>query len=968
LLIKTIAIYMKSYGLFFFLFLLFFPVLSSGQFFIWGQAPASIQWKQINTQNFQVIFPEGFEERAGYVANLLEFAYKYGTKTLDHQPSKVSVILHNQTVTPNGFVSWAPRRMEIFTNPPQDLGLEDWLELLVVHEFRHVVQIDKLNQGLTQLLTILFGEQITGVVFGLFVPMWFVEGDAVIVETGQTRGGRGRLPSFEQGLRAQILQKGNFSFDKAFFGSYKDFVPSFYALGYQMVSHARSRFGANVFDNVLDRVGSNPISIRPFSNRLRRETGLSSDGLYHETFSVLQSKWREQYLQTTPTSFLNLSRTNKYHSKYQYPAFLNDSIIVALKTSLDEISRIVAMDLAGNERVLFFPGLINERSLSAASGKIVWSEMRPDPRWTHRSWSEIMIFDYETGQRTRLTRNSRFFAAAISPSAKMIAVIEVTEQYRFSLVILNAENGQEISRHSLPNNEFLMTPSWNADNETIALIASNEHGKRIVTVHYRQGNWQTVFDGEGTEISKPAFMPNGDIVFTGAFSGVDALYRIDAATGDVFKMVSPRFAARNAVADGDGKNLIWQDYSSSGYALVVESLSKLSQGKPLNEVGNHGVNFYRQAAVQENFLVSASTVPQMEHEVRPFRRFPALFNLHSWSPVFVGVDDMSISPGFGLYFQDVLSNSSLVLGYDFDLAANEGVFLANFKYYGWYPVVGLSATTSLRKGFFTENEQLKPFDYHESALRFGLNLPLTFSRNQWMFGINPLVRASYIQIDPAKQSPDFFVGNNLLALHYRFWSFSQRRTVNMAVRPLWGHVFDLQYRHSPFGGADMGSVASARLVGFVPGAFPMHGIRLSAAWQQHRQGTRVPNTINIRFPNQIAYPRGVFNRFDDNLATLTADYAMPLWMPDFSIPQLLYLKRINGNVFFDKAFAWSHNIHHNNNPTDPIRDSFYTKGIEISANMHLLRMFSPIELGVRMVYVKGDPNPNFEFFWGVNFY
>ena len=269
MLIKTIAIYMKSYGLFFFLFLLFFPVLSSGQFFIWGQAPASIQWKQINTQNFQVIFPEGFEERAGYVANLLEFAYKYGTKTLDHQPSKVSVILRNQTVTPNGFVSWAPRRMEIFTNPPQDLGLEDWLELLVVHEFRHVVQIDKLNQGLTQLLTILFGEQITGVVFGLFVPMWFVEGDAVIVETGQTRGGRGRLPSFEQGLRAQILQKGNFSFDKAFFGSYKDFVPSFYALGYQMVSHARSRFGANVFDNVLDRVGSNPISIRPFSNRLR---------------------------------------------------------------------------------------------------------------------------------------------------------------------------------------------------------------------------------------------------------------------------------------------------------------------------------------------------------------------------------------------------------------------------------------------------------------------------------------------------------------------------------------------------------------------------------------------------------------------------------------------------------------------------------------------------------------------------
>lgn len=138
------------------------PGKAIGQFFIWGQAPGSIRWQQINTEHFQVVFPEGFEEQGSYVADVLEFAYGHGSRTLGHLPRRVSVILQNQTVVPNGFVSWAPRRIEMFTNPPQNNDSHDWLEQLAIHEFRHVVQIDKLNQGLTRVLSILFGEQEQG--------------------------------------------------------------------------------------------------------------------------------------------------------------------------------------------------------------------------------------------------------------------------------------------------------------------------------------------------------------------------------------------------------------------------------------------------------------------------------------------------------------------------------------------------------------------------------------------------------------------------------------------------------------------------------------------------------------------------------------------------------------------------------------------------------------------------------------
>jgi hypothetical protein len=108
--------------------------------------------------------------------------------------------------------------------------------------------MDMLNKGFTRGLSWLFGEQATAIVSGLFVPMWFMEGDAVCTETAISHSGRGRIPSFEMEIRSQMLQKGMFSYDKAVFGSYRDFIPDQYVLGYQIVANTRRRFGSAIVD------------------------------------------------------------------------------------------------------------------------------------------------------------------------------------------------------------------------------------------------------------------------------------------------------------------------------------------------------------------------------------------------------------------------------------------------------------------------------------------------------------------------------------------------------------------------------------------------------------------------------------------------------------------------------------------------------------------------------------------------
>jgi len=175
-----------------------------GQFYEYGQDAGRLKWYYFNTPNYKVIYPEGVDSVAGVFANHLEYYYPFLGAPLDHQHSAMPVIIHNESSFSNGVFVWAPKRLEIFTNPDPNGYHQDWLTQLTLHEGRHAVQIDKLNQGVTKALSYLGGEQVAGAVSG-FLPYWYLEGDAVDAETRLSNTGRGRQPSFEMELKAQLL-------------------------------------------------------------------------------------------------------------------------------------------------------------------------------------------------------------------------------------------------------------------------------------------------------------------------------------------------------------------------------------------------------------------------------------------------------------------------------------------------------------------------------------------------------------------------------------------------------------------------------------------------------------------------------------------------------------------------------------------------------------------------------------------
>ncbi len=171
------------------------------QIFDAQQNPPAVKWNQINTEHFDILYPAGMESEAQRMANSVNTIIKNVAYSYNKQPRKISILLQNQGTTTNGFVQLAPRRSEFFTTPSQEFDYQDWLNSLAVHELRHVVQFDKL----TGKLSAPFFEELGLAIFGITLPPWFYEGDAVVTETALTNAGRGRLPEFDLALRSNTL-------------------------------------------------------------------------------------------------------------------------------------------------------------------------------------------------------------------------------------------------------------------------------------------------------------------------------------------------------------------------------------------------------------------------------------------------------------------------------------------------------------------------------------------------------------------------------------------------------------------------------------------------------------------------------------------------------------------------------------------------------------------------------------------
>ncbi|HEX2936165.1 MAG TPA: hypothetical protein VHO72_12505 [Bacteroidales bacterium] len=927
---------------------------AKGQFYESGQDPASIKWMQIRTPNFQIIYPSTFDSAANRLANSLEYLYSHVAKTLNHKPKKISVVLHTQSVISNGFVTWAPKRMELYTTPPQDSYGQEWMDQLAIHELRHVVQIDKLNQGLTRIAGILFGEQAMGAVSGL-VPRWFFEGDAVYTESVLTNSGRGRMGSFTMEMKSLILGEHKpYSFEKMVLGSYKDYIPNHYNLGYTLVAFNRATYSDSLFARNLTFTARNPYYPFAFSRSFVKQTGLNDIHLYNQAFNYLKTAYASDTAADNNMSWAPVIK--KHYTNYSNPIWLNDTTIFAVKSGIDQIRQFILLYKSGKEKVIHTPGNAENARITLAANKLVWAEGIPHVRWSNAGYSNIKMMDLTSGKVRMISHRTRYFSPALSPDLQQMVCVNTTADGRISLVFLKPKTGEILMEESSPDNVNLQDPIWSRDGKSIIVVLISKSGKALYQYTMEQDSWKELIPWSYQNLSMPHISGNR-IFYSSDVGGTNHIYALNTETGENFPVAESEFGAFDPIFDENTSTLLFSEYSSQGFALKYKDIRSWQptesniQTDPLHAILDEGKK-------QEGFNFQDSVVPVQSFTQKKYSKLLNIINIHSWAPFYYNYDQLSItdqtvSPGFTILSQDKLGTCLSSFGIAFE--NNNLVYKTHVTYKGLFPVIDFSmdyGSPELYSVSLSNGSRVTTSNYR-LITNTQIYLPLNLTRGKYLTSLLPFVNWEYDNYKYFNRATHTFIDAlNTISTGVTFYKYLRLSTRDLA--PKWGVMLTSRYFFKPLNQDLFGERGYIRTKLFLPGLLKHHSFQVAGGYFEQKAGGYV-------FKSSLAFPRGYQTGAPLTLNTLSTDYSFPILYPDLHVGRFLYVKRIRSNLFADYGKA-RYQI-----KSGKINSNLVSTGIDLTTDSHFFRVFFPVNIGIRTIYFPKERDFASYLLFSINF-
>jgi hypothetical protein len=940
--------------------------------------PPSLKWYQVNTPHFQVLYSTGFETQAQRVANSLEHIRKAEAKSLGTVPRKISVILQNQSAVSNGFVSVLPRRSEFYAMPSQDYnftGTNEWLDLLTAHEYRHIVQYQHANRGFNRAIYYLFGSISFAGMAQVAAPSWFWEGDAVATETAFTLSGRGKIPNFGLLMKTNLLEGRKFNYHKQHLRSYKHNIPDHYVLGYYMVSYLRRKTNdADVWGKITARSWSLPFIPFAFSNAIKKETGLYVTDLYDEMADDLTKEWKAELDGLSLTPFVKVNnRRNRSYTDYLYPQPLSDGSILVMKKGIGDIQQFVLLQ-DGEEKV-FTPGQVNETGmLSAEHHTVVWNEYGYDPRWRVKNYSLIKTFDLSSRKKKVIgSKHSRYASASLSAQGDKIVTVQTNVDYKTNLVVLDARNGSVLKIIPNPDNHFYSMPRWSDDGKKIAVLKTVSDGKTISMIDFESGVSQDVLPVTQENVGYPVPYQHY-LFFNSPASGIDNIYALDLNSRKRYQVTSSRLGAYNPAVSKDGTAIVYNEQTKDGLDVVSVPFHP-GAWRPFEPERKLSL-FFRHLVEQEGNPNMLNNVPDHPLKPKPYRKINGLINPYNWG---ISVDNDLTEATIGILSRDILSTTSLSLGYVFDINERTSAWKGQVSYQGWYPIIDVAASISSRSvnegGAKFYDTLLDPvttemrdviFKWKEKNIQAGLRVPLITTSSKYHGSITIGNSVGLTQVSDFENNIDQggrfvprgdnrsyfyrdYVDNGKLL--YNNFNISAYRLLKQSRRDInsrWGQSIEMHSFETPFGGDFDGRLYSVFGVLYFPGLARHHSLWAYGAYQHTKFEQARQNYV---FRNQIPIPRGhSVSRFQ-HFYSVSANYTLPVWYPDIALGPVLNFQRLRGNFFFDYGIGQS--------PLFQTNQDYTSVGIEAKLDINILRFLPQFDIGVR--FTKGLAPSTTEF-------
>ncbi len=970
-------------------------ISASGQFYSTGDDPGGLKWYSISTPDFRIIYPEGLDSLAIEYGTLLEqfrspVGASIGVEPNGKYRKPMPVILHAFTADANGVVTWAPRRMDLFTGPAgRNPDVMDWETNLVIHESRHVSQMQAGRLRGYKLFNWLSGDLFGGAMAALYAGPALFEGDAVVAETALTGSGRGREADFLEYYRVSF-DAGDFrNWYQWRWGSQRKYTPDHYKAGYMLVGGVRSTyddplFAKKFYDHLHNRPG--PLNL-PFFNlqyTVKDISGKKFREAWQEICEVQNEIWKTDEISRGPfVEPVQFTPSTRRFTEYLSPTAAGNDII-AVRQSLTSTPRLVKIDASGKQEVIRpFSSTASSLQYSEPLGKLLWSESVPDPRWSMKSTSRIMTADNSGHGKKALTKKGRLYNPAPSPSDHRVAASEYPVTGASAVVVLDGRNGQELERYQAPDSLQVVETAWVDGGIAASAISPGGFGIYSVT-----GGYALVLAPQPAKI-KQLRSSGGRLYFVSDRSGVNELYRLDGDT--VIQCSNNRFGASDFLVEGD--SLCFSALDPNGRMLY--------KGKAEERNVEYG-DLYRypvadKLSAQEASLRQLPEAVTAISEPTRYHKAAHLFRFHSWLPVFVNYDEISASSfesiftkgllGATAFFQNDLGTSSGFIGCSVTHSAggwNHSAH-AKFTYSGLYPVIELSGDFGDRDSdqYFcraavtgtagTLSLVQKDLDTPYFSGTAKIYVPLNFSSGGWSRGLIPqlnygfsndilnpgIVNVKLVDVTGNKNAGKvtFFNGAEygklvpLSRISASIRGYSMLGTAHSGIYPRWGIGFEAGASRRPGDAGLFTPNAFSYLYGYLPGAAETHSIKLTATSQFRMEGKMAESYL-------IILPRGAASAATSTQSyiakrypvqnKLTVDYIMPALPVDWAgLGPITYVRNFEVTGHFDYGFYCG---------SESLPDTgMFSAGIDIAARLaNLLWIPYDTRIGVSYSYSGGN--------------
>ena len=728
---------MKQFKYILLFILLSIPGLAIGQLYNPSvmNRPAGLNWQQIKTPHFRIIFPDGEDSLAYRSAAILESQYELTSKLTGGKLKNFPVILNNYNYLSNGFVTSFNFRSEIDLSALKGKGMNpqsgDWLETVLPHELVHATHFNVQQTWDEKVISIpnflsVFSPDIARTFHG-FPPVGLHEGLAVYHETESVapNGGRGNYTFNNNRFNSNFGSSGRWNMGQTLITSdYSQPYNRHYVAGYTFMDWLHAKYGDDISKKTIRDHYHNFFLGYGFS--LRQKTGKWPGQLYalYEEDLEEEEASRLAQIEVNTTERSRIIDTKYYGEEIHGPRWISENELLFYGSFYNGRVGFYQYDLNNDEMTLVKEVFsVGDYNHDLENGRqFYFSNYKIDPLIPGVYTTDVQKLDLETGEMTRLTNRANVYAP--TTNGDRVFGIQAKGAGGQIVEVMEDNSVKVIKRFT---NAMPISMEFNTVNPEQLAVVLNRRGVQALWITSLSTISEELDDEPdlafyNASVFDPEWHPDGNrILFTMDASPAMNVYEYDLESEVITQVTSSLYNAFEASYSPDGNTIAYILQSDDERRLAT-----LNRSDFMNQELNDDA-LLTSTSLQNEMSRSLLGAEEMESistlEKEPYRSDISWLKPRAVYPVFTEKAD-TYQYGAGLSSIDPLSRQA----YSAEVTGIQNRLWYDFTYTNkmFYPGFEVSAYSD-PQFFAIQNNQSEVYSLMRQDRGFSLSLPFNYT-------------------------------------------------------------------------------------------------------------------------------------------------------------------------------------------------------------------------------------------------